>query len=183
MKKAQQIIINRTKYWVEAVVVGLNLCPFAKRELARKSLCYSVSEAKTEEQLLSDLQIALTTIVHSEEIETTLLIHPHVLQDFDAYNQFLDYADALLVQMDLEGIYQIASFHPHYQFANTESEDVRNYSNKSPYPMLHIISEESIERAVKSYPDSTLIPLRNQELLSSLGKDKLKAIAALKLTD
>jgi uncharacterized protein len=169
-------VINAVRKWVETVVVGLELCPFAKRELQSQRLHFSVSVALTEEELLVDLQSELEVIKDNDAIETTLLIHPHVLQDFFAYNQFLDYADALLLQMGLEGVYQIASFHPDYQFAETTSEDVRNYTNKSPYPMLHLIAEQSVEQAITSYPDSAKVPERNQQLLMSLGRDKMRAL-------
>lgn len=174
--KTKQQVINRTKRWVEKVVIGLNLCPFAKRELVKQRLHFSVSQASTEEDLLFDLQEQLTAINNSEVIETTLLIHPNVLEDFAAYNQFLDYADALLVQMNLDGVYQIASFHPAYQFADLEPDDVRNYTNKSPYPMLHLLGEESVAIALADYQGSDEIPQRNQELLLGLGKDKMLAL-------
>lgn len=169
-------IIKPVRHWVETLVVGFNLCPFAKRELVNNRIRFSISEATTEQQLLNDLQTELSLLTHDETIETTLLIHPQVLQDFYDYNEFLDYADGLLVQMDLEGIYQIASFHPDYQFADTEADDVENYSNRSPYPLLHLIREQSLERAIANYPNSDLIPERNVELLKSLGKDKMEAL-------
>ena len=172
----QDKIIKPVRHWVETLVVGLNLCPFAKRELVNNRIRFSVSEATTEQQLLDDLQAELSLLTNDETIETTLLIHPRVLQDFYDYNEFLDYADGLLVQLNLEGIYQIASFHPDYQFADTQPDDVENYSNRSPYPLLHLIREQSLERAIANYPDSDLIPERNIELLKSLGKDKMKTL-------
>lgn len=169
-------IIRPVRRWVETLVVGLNLCPFAKRELVKNRVRFSVTAATTEEQLLVDLQTELELLNSEEEVETTLLIHPDVLQDFYEYNQFLNYADGLLVQMGLEGVYQIASFHPDYQFVGTGSEDVENYTNRSPYPMLHLIREESLERAIASYPDTDQIPERNIELLKRLGHDKIRAL-------
>ena len=169
-------VIGTTRQWVDKVVVGLNLCPFAKRELMTGSLFFEVSEAETEEDLLVDLQKALNLINEDADVETMLLIHPAVLQKFYDYNEFLNYADALLVQMGLEGIYQIASFHPDYQFADTEANDLCNYTNKSPYPMLHLIAEESVEKAIESHPDSDSIPLRNIELLESLGKSEMQRL-------
>lgn len=171
-----QNIARVVKRWVETVVVNLNLCPFAKRELLSKRLHFSVSNATTEEQLLMDLQVELETINSNPSIETTLLIHPNVLKDFYVYNQFLDYADALLVEMKLEGVYQIASFHPEYQFADSRPDEVRNYSNRSPYPMLHLLAEESVEKAIASHPNIDQVPQRNQELLQALGRDKLQAL-------
>lgn len=169
-------IIKQVRHWVETLVVGLNLCPFAKRELINNRIRFSVSAATTEEQLLLDLQRELTLLNDEPSVETTLLIHPDVLQDFYDYNEFLDYADGLLVQMALDGVYQIASFHPHYQFAETEPEDVENYSNRSPYPLLHLIREDSLERAIANYPNPEQIPERNVELLKSLGQEKMQAL-------
>ena len=123
-----------------------------------------------------DLQAELELLDSEEGVETTLLIHPGVLQDFYEYNQFLNYTDSLLAQMGLEGVYQIASFHPDYQFAGSGPDDVENYTNRSPYPMLHLIREDSLERAIASYPDSDQIPGRNMELLKSLGRDKVQAL-------
>ena len=111
-----------------------------------------------------------------ESIETTLLIHPRVLQEFYHYNQFLNAADGLLVQMDLSGVFQIASFHPDYQFGGTQPDDVENFTNKSPYPLLHLIREDSLERAIAQYPDSDQIPERNITLLNSLGRNKVQTL-------
>jgi uncharacterized protein len=169
-------IINPVQHWVETLVVGLNLCPFAKRELVQNRVRFSVTEAVTEEQLSVDLQTELELLDSDEAIETTLLIHPKVLQDFYNYNQFLSHADRLLAQLGLVGVYQIASFHPDYQFGGTEPDDVENYTNRSPYPMLHLIREESLERAIANYPDSDRIPERNIALLKSLGRDKIQAL-------
>jgi hypothetical protein len=168
--------IRPVRHWVETVVVGLNLCPFAKRELVNDRVRFSVSDAETEEQLLADLQAELELLDNDEAVETTLLIHPGVLQDFFDYNQFLNYVDRLLMQMELEGVYQVASFHPDYQFSGTRPDDVENYTNRSPYPMLHLIREDSLERAIASYPDPDRIPERNIELLESLGRDKMQAL-------
>jgi hypothetical protein len=169
-------VIGPVRRWVETLVVGLNLCPFAKREWVKNRVRCSVSEAETEEQLLVDLQAELELLNRDDAIETTLLIHPKVLKEFYDYNQFLDYADSLLAQMRLRGVYQIASFHPDYQFGGTEPDDVENYTNRSPYPLLHLIREESLERAISNYPDSDKIPERNIELLNSLGRDKIRAL-------
>ncbi|MBL1433410.1 MAG: DUF1415 domain-containing protein [Gammaproteobacteria bacterium] len=169
-------IIRSVRNWLESMVVGLNLCPFAKRELIKNRVRFSVSDAETEEQLLADLEEELEILNRDELVETTLLIHPKVLQDFNDYNQFLDYADGLLVQMDLEGVYQMASFHPNYQFGDTEPDDAENYTNRSPYPLLHLIREESLEQAIADYPDTHLIPNRNIALMKSIGNEKLKAL-------
>lgn len=169
-------IIGPVRYWVESLVIDLNLCPFAKRELVKNRVRFSVTEAVTEEQLLMDLQAELELLDSDETVETTLLIHPKVLQEFYDYNQFLSCADSLLAQMGLNGVYQIASFHPHYQFGGTAPDDVENYTNRSPYPMLHLIREESLERGIANYPDVDQIPERNIELVNSLGRDKMQAL-------
>jgi hypothetical protein len=169
-------IIGPVRRWVETVVVGLNLCPFARRELVNDRVRFSVSAAETEDQLLADLQVELELLNNETGVETTLLIHPGVLQDFFEYNQFLNYVDRLLARMELQGVYQVASFHPDYQFSGTRPDDVENYTNRSPYPMLHLIREESLERVIASYPDPEGIPGRNIELLESLGRDRMKAL-------
>ncbi len=174
MKSAS--VLQSTRHWVETVVIELNLCPFAARELNAERIQFSLSDATTIEQLLDDLHRELLQLQQNDNIETSLLVHPEVLQDFIDYNQFLDLADSLLQQMQLEGIYQIASFHPDYQFADTQAEDVSNYTNRSPYPMLHLIREASLEKAVANYPDADQIPLRNIALLEQMGQKKVVAL-------
>ena len=162
--------------WLEDLVVGLNLCPFAGRELARDRVRFVVTDASTEEQLLAALEAELELLDADAKVETTLLIHPNVLQDFFDYNQFLDMADRLLVQMKLEGVYQIASFHPDYQFAGTAAGDAENFTNRSPYPLLHILREASLTRSIAAYPDVEQIPIRNIEKMKGLGRAKLESL-------
>lgn len=169
-------IIKSVQQWLDTVVVGLNLCPFAKRELDNHRVRLIVAEAETEEQLLDTLQAELELLSHDDSIETTLLIHPAVLTDFHEYNEFLAYADSLLEEMEFDGVYQIASFHPDYQFDGTEPDDVENYSNRSPWPILHILREASLERAIASHPGSDQIPEKNIALLKNLGRDKAHAL-------
>ncbi len=169
-------IINSVRHWLEEAVIGLNLCPFAKREFDNGRVRFSMSDATSEEQLLSSLITELELLNKDDSIETTLLIHPGVLQNFYDYNEFLDVADGLLIEMDLEGIYQIASFHPDYQFAETDYDDAENFSNRSPYPLLHIIREATLELAIAGYPDADGIPERNIALLKEMGKDKMLAM-------
>lgn len=164
------------RHWVETLVVDLNLCPFAKRELVRDRIRFAVSDATTEDALLEQLQHELRLLEQNAEVETTLLIHPYVLQDFSDYNDFLDLAEGLLQHLGLEGIFQIASFHPDYQFADTEFGDVENFTNRTPYPLMHLIREESLERAIANYPDPENIPQRNIALMESMGEEKLKAM-------
>ena len=169
-------ITGSVQRWVESFVVDMNLCPFAKRELIKNRIRFALTAAQTEEELLTALQAELELLDSDTSIETTLLIHAKVLQDFYDYNQFLDYADELLLQMGLEGVYQIASFHPHYQFGNTDPDAAENYTNRSPYPMLHIIREESIARAIADSPNLDQVPARNIALMNQLGKDRLRAL-------
>jgi hypothetical protein len=169
-------VVEATKSWVNDFVVGMNLCPFAKRELDANRVRFFVSTAETEELLLADLQMELDLLNTDEAVETTLLIHPAVLQSFYDYNQFLDYADGLLVKLELEGVIQIASFHPDYQFADTAQDDVENYTNRSPYPMLHLIREQSLELAVAHYPDPEQIPHRNIAMMKQLGREKVQRL-------
>jgi hypothetical protein len=169
-------ITGSVQRWVESFVVELNLCPFAKRELIQNRIRFALTAAQTEEELLTALQAELELLDSDTSIETTLLIHAKVLQDFYDYNQFLDYADKLLLQMGLEGVYQIASFHPHYQFGNTDPDAAENYTNRSPYPMLHIIREESIARAIAESPNIDQVPAGNIKLMNRLGKDRLRAL-------
>ena len=154
----------------------MNLCPFAGRELVRNRVRFVVTESNTEEQLLAALATELSLLNADAAMETTLLIHPDVLQDFFDYNQFLDNADRMLVQMGLEGDLQIASFHPDYQFAGTAADDAENYTNRSPYPMLHILREESLARSIAAYPDVEQIPVRNMEQMNNLGRENLQAL-------
>ena len=169
-------VISATRKWVEDVVVGYNLCPFAKRELVRNRVRFVVSEAETEDELLQALHSELQRLEDEPGIETSLLIHPGVLQDFGPYNEFLDAADGLLAYLDMEGVYQIASFHPDYRFAGTEPDAAENYTNRSPFPMLHLLREASLEAAIDSYPDVDGIPQRNIELMNELGSEKMRSI-------
>ena len=167
-------LIESTRRWIEDFVVELNLCPFAKRQLLTNRVRFAVTDASTEEELLQALQAELEKLNSDTSIETTLLIHAQVLQDFYDYNQFLSLANSLLLEMQLDGVYQIASFHPDYQFDGTDPDDVENYTNRSPYPMLHLIREDVLELAISEYPDVNLIPARNIALMKSLGLRKLK---------
>jgi hypothetical protein len=169
-------ITASVRRWVETVVVDLNLCPFAGRELREERIRFVVTLATTEAQLAASLQTELEWLDTHPAIETTLLIHPRVLQDFGDYNQFLEAADELLGAMGVDGIYQIASFHPQYQFAETAPDDVENYTNRSPYPMLHLLREQSLERSIAGYPDTDQIPLRNIALMKRLGIARLKQL-------
>jgi hypothetical protein len=164
------------RLWVDTFVVDLNLCPFAKRELVKNRVRFAVTNATTEEDLLMTLEDELSLLNEEPSVETTLLILPDILQDFYDYNQFLDYSDGLLKQMELDGIYQIASFHPNYRFGGTDPQDAENFTNRSPYPILHILREESLDKVLASTEHAEQIPLRNIELMNSMGAEKLKLL-------
>ncbi|WP_111642872.1 DUF1415 domain-containing protein [Marinimicrobium alkaliphilum] len=178
MPDKNDVIIESTRHWVERVVIDLNLCPFAKRELVNGRVRFSVSEALDRATLLEDLQRELQRLDSDTSIETTLLIHPQVLTDFYDYNNFLDEVDILLEHLGYDGIFQVASFHPDYQFGGTAPEDPENYTNRAPYPVLHLLREASLEQAINHYPDTGLIPERNIALMNEMGVDKLKALLA-----
>ncbi len=174
----QEQVITDTRDWVVKAVIGLNLCPFAKSVHVNDRIRYVVSDATEPEQLLKDLARELLALNRADplEVDTTLLIHPDVLTDFLAFNDFLDAADGLVEELKLDGILQIADFHPDYQFEGSELDDIGNYSNRSPYPTLHLLREESIERAVESMPDTAAIYENNLETLDKLGVDGWRAL-------
>ncbi|CAH1198210.1 conserved hypothetical protein [Candidatus Nitrotoga sp. BS] len=166
-----ETIISATKLWLERAVIGLNLCPFAKAVHVKNQIRYVVSNAVTHEDLLRDLMRELEVLAETPavDIDTTLLIHPSVLTDFFEYNDFLDVVDAALEDMDLEGALQVASFHPQYQFAGTQPDDIENYTNRSPYPMMHLLREASMVQAVSAFPEAEKIFDKNIETLRCLG--------------
>jgi uncharacterized protein len=169
-------VTKQVKLWLETIVVGLNLCPFAKRELVKDRIRFFVSAATNEEMLLSDLEAELERLDRDTSIETTLIIHPQVLADFFEYQQFLIWADQVLKRMGLRGVFQIASFHPDYQFLNSVEHAPGNYTNRSPYPMLHLLREDSLANAIANFPDTDKIPERNIARLESLEPEELHAL-------
>lgn len=162
-----------TRNWLEKAVIGLNLCPFAKAVYVKQQVRFVLSDASTPEALLEELveELVLLRDTPAEQIDTTLIIHPEVLTDFLEYNDFLENADAAVETLDLQGILQVASFHPQYQFAGAAPDDVSNYTNRAPYPILHLLREDSVERAVAAFPDPDVIIERNIETLDKLGVD------------
>ena len=168
--------IAATRCWLESIVIELNLCPFAGQELRDDRVKFSVTNAATDVQLLQALEAELELLSKNVAIETTLLIHPQVLADFEDYNQFLDLADGLLEQMQLDGVFQIASFHPDYQFADSHPDDAENYTNRSPHPILHILREESLTRAIEHTADIDQIPIGNIQKMNELGTERLKLL-------
>jgi uncharacterized protein len=164
-------IISATRRWVEKSVIGLNLCPFAESPYRGNRVHFAVSEQRTAAGLLQVLHSELQALAAADpaDRETTLLIHPWVLADFTEYNDFLEVCDATVAELDLEGELQVASFHPQYQFAETQPDDIENYTNRSPYPMLHLLREASVERAVAAVGDTEEIYRRNIRTLRALG--------------
>ena len=152
-------------------MIGLNLCPFAENPYRGNRVRFCVSEQRTAAGLLEELRSQLTQLDASkpELWETTLLIHPWVLTDFIEYNDFLGICDQVVAELDLEGVLQVASFHPQYQFAGTQPDDIENFTNRSPYPMLHLLREASVERAIEAVGDTEEIFRRNIRTLRSLG--------------
>ena len=163
--------ISATRHWLEHAVIGLNLCPFAKAVQVKQKIRWVESTARDAQELLDDLvrELEFLAAADPEAVDTTLLIHPQALTDFLNYNDFLDIADAAVEKLGLDGVLQVASFHPGYQFEGTSPDDVENLSNRSPYPMLHLLREDSIARAVAAYPDAAAIYDRNIETLRRLG--------------
>lgn len=169
---------RRVRAWLEGAVLGLKLCPFAARPYADGQVRLVISEAASPEAVLEALQRELQHLDRTPAVETTLLVTPHALADFLDYNDFLDPVDALLAEHGGGGVYQVASFHPRYQFAGTLPEDPENYSNRAPYPILHVLREDSLERALAAYPDAEAIPDRNIDTLNRLGADRLRQLFA-----
>ncbi len=165
--------VAATRHWLQRAVIGLNLCPFAKAVQVKDQIRYVLSEATGVDALLAELAGELLWLHEADPdvVDTTLLIHPRVLTDFHDYNDFLDQADAAIDALGLEGEIQLASFHPDYQFAGSDVDDAANCTNRSPYPMLHLLREESIDRAVAAFPDPDAIVERNIATLDRLGID------------
>ena len=166
-------VVAATEVWLERAVIGLNLCPFAKAVHVKKQIRYAVTAAQTADQLLAELaqELQLLAASDSRALDTTLLIHPQVMGEFLDFHFFLAEADALIRSLGFDGVFQIASLHPHYEFAGSVPEDIENYTNRAPYPMLHLLREESIDRAVAAFPDAADIFERNIETLNRLGHE------------
>jgi hypothetical protein len=172
--------LEATQAWFDKAVIGLNLCPFAKAVQARDQIRWVVSAAATADDLLQDLVDELRTLASAEpeRIDTTVLVHPHVLQEFGDFNDFLEIADAALSHLQLEGTLQIASFHPQYRFAGTPARDMANYTNRAPHPTLHLLREASVARAVAAIPEAADIYQRNIDTLRKLGLAGWKQLLA-----
>ena len=164
--------------WLERAVIGLNLCPFAKAVYAKEQVRIVISDASTASALLEQLgeELVLLRDTPATQTDTTLLVHPQVLGDFLDYNDFLDTADALVEALQLEGVLQVASFHPDYQFAGTAPDDAENLTNRAPYPCLHLLREDSVARAVAAYPEPDSIIERNIKTMQALGAEGFAAL-------
>ncbi|QEZ45995.1 DUF1415 domain-containing protein [Cupriavidus oxalaticus] len=168
---AADSVIAATRHWLERAVIGLNLCPFAKSVYVKEQVRYVVSTATEAPDVLDELERELRLLDETDpaEIDTTLLILPRAVADFLDYNDLLYFADRLLGSLGLAGTLQIASFHPQYQFADSEPDDIENYTNRAPYPILHLLREDSIARAAAAFPDAADIYERNQATMRRLG--------------
>ncbi|NMM12292.1 MAG: DUF1415 domain-containing protein [Rhodoferax sp.] len=178
MTVTTQMAIDDTRVWLERAVIGLNLCPFAKSVHVKGQIHYVVSRAQTAQALLQDLIVELKALLDSAPAarDTTLLIAPDCLADFLDFNDFLAKADQALLDLELEGVLQIANLHPDYQFAGTRADDITNYTNRSPYPTLHLLREDSIDRAVDAFPEAETIFEKNMETMERLGADGWAAL-------
>lgn len=176
---ANEHVIDETKNWLQAFIVKLNICPFAKREIERSTLKIQVAQAQKLQQALEELLLEMMFLDKNTSVETTLLIFPSLFRDFFHYLDFVDYAQLLIQKQGYEGIYQLATFHPDYCFADTEFDDVANYTNRSPYPMIHILREDSLEKAIAYYGDTETIPKNNIATLRKLGLKKLNELLSL----
>lgn len=172
-RPATDEVLAATQHWLVRAVIGLNLCPFAKGVHTKQQIRYVVSEAHELEGMLTVLEAELRALAEAdpESIDTTLLIFPRAFADFLEFNDALFFAERLLGQLRLDGELQIASFHPHYRFEGTEPEDIENYTNRAPYPILHLLREASVARAAEAFPDAADIYERNQETMRRLGHE------------
>ncbi|MEP7243683.1 MAG: DUF1415 domain-containing protein [Gammaproteobacteria bacterium] len=180
MTPSAQQALAETRAWVDRAVIGLNLCPFAKAVQAKGQVRYVVSEVTDEEALLVELREEMKRLVAADPavLDTTLLIHPQVLNDFLDFNDFLGVADEALEELGFEGVLQVASFHPQFQFDGTDVDDVTNATNRSPYPTLHLLREDSVDRAVAAFPEAEAIFEKNIHTLEALGAEGWAALQA-----
>ena len=171
-------VLAQTRHWLEKAVIGLNLCPFAKAVYVKNQVRLVVSHARHADDLLEELDRELDLLVATpaEEIDTTLLIQPTLFEDFLDFNDFLEVADGVVDEHGLEGVVQLASFHPRFQFDGTEAEDISNYTNRAPFAMLHLLREESVEKAVEAFPEAEAIYEQNIATLENLGHSGWKAL-------
>ena len=185
-KLNEALVLKQTKMWVQSFVIGENLCPFAARPFNEGTIKYRTYMGSRWEELLDQLiqELVYLKEAPSDLTETTLLIHPNILSDFEDYLAFLERGEEVIEKMELEGVLQLASFHPDYQFEGVAPDAASNYTNRSPFPMLHIIREDSVEQAVEQHPDADGIPERNIAHLENIGQSNLKErLDAIKRTN
>jgi uncharacterized protein len=178
MKNSHHHLIDTTKLWVERFVIGLNLCPFARHPFRMDKIKYLVFDGDNQEKLTERLVMEVNYLLETPPsvLETTLIILPDMLADFDEYLDYLEISEFILSELELEGLVQVASFHPDYQFDGTEPDDAENYTNRSPFPILHLLREDSVERAIEAFPEVGDIPARNIETMKNLGLNHLKTM-------
>ncbi len=169
-------VVEHTRRWIETVILGCDFCPFARREFARNSIRYSVNRGVDSERCLETLIEECVLLDVETDIETSLLLLPDAYTDFDDFLDLVGIADALLIEQGYEGVYQLASFHPDYCFADQDVNDPANYTNRSPYPTLHLLREASIECALGEHPDPDLIPQRNIDYARRQGLETMRAL-------
>ena len=175
---SEEEVISQTRHWLEKAVIGLNLCPFAKAVYVKNQVRLVVSRARHADDLLEELDRELDLLVATpaDEIDTTLLIHATLFEDFLDFNDFLEVADGVVEEHALEGVIQLASFHPRFQFDGTEPDDISNYTNRAPFAMLHLLREASVEKAVEAFPEAEAIFEENIKTLEKLGHAGWKAL-------
>jgi hypothetical protein len=173
MLLSDELVTTQTMKWVKDFIVGLNVCPFAKREVEKESVRVMVLRSKKIDVALEELMAEVQWLDEQPETETTLLVFPTLFNDFHRYLDFVDMAENLMFEQGCEGVYQLATFHPDYCFSGAEPDDVSNYTNRSPYPMLHLLREASVEKAIEFYGDTSDIPNKNIEKMETLGRTKL----------
>ncbi len=171
-------VLKQTRHWLEKAVIGLNLCPFAKAVYVKNQVRLVVSHARHADDLLEELDRELDLLVATpaEQLETTLLIHPTLFADFLDFNDFLEVAEGVVDEHGLEGIIQLASFHPQFQFDGTEPDDISNYTNRAPFAILHLLREASVEKAVEAFPEAEAIFEQNIATLEKLGASGWEAL-------
>ena len=172
----KELVIQQTKCWLENFIIKHNICPFAKPVYEHDSIHYLIFRDENIEEALQELISECTNLEDNDETETSLLIYPDAFMNFDDYIDFVALANELINQQGYEGVFQLASFHPQYQFADTEVNDPANFTNRSPYPMLHLIREASLELALKNYPNPEQIPERNINFAREQGLEKMQAV-------
>jgi hypothetical protein len=173
-----QDVLNQTRQWLEKAVIGLNLCPFAKAVYVKNQVRLVVSHARHADDLLDELDRELDLLVATpaEQTDTTLLVHPTLFDDFLDFNDFLEIAEGVVNEHGLEGVLQLASFHPKFQFDGTEPDDISNYTNRAPFAILHLLREESVQRAVEVFPEAETIFEENVKTMEKLGHEGWKAL-------